>query len=199
MPHMPKQVGKGPKMIVVSNDQFEKEKVMLWSFGIDEIPDHPIAFVVYGKGRIMGDSIDYSNIRKDKVYKLLSIIGADCECGLDRKWMLGYQMPLNWPVKTRQKLSDILGFDVDNPMVLTEMSRILAIENRIAADPDGISFEPVVIDLDKEFNDVPEIEHNEDSNKITEGIDSTSIIIYSLIVILFLIGIGVFVVLRRKN
>ncbi len=199
MPHMPKQVANGPRMIVVSNDQFQEEKVMLWSFGIDKIPDHPIAFVVYGKGRIMGDSINYADIQKDKVYKLLSIIGADCECGLDRKWMLGYQMPLDWPTKTRQSLSDILGFDVDNPMVLTEMSRILAIENRVATDPDGISFEPIVIDLEKEFNDVPEIEHNEDSTTQEDNISSSSTIIYSVVFIIILVIIGAFIVLKKNQ
>jgi len=198
MPHMPKQVSKGPKMILVSNEQFEEERVMLWSLGLDTIPEHPTAFIVYGRGRIMGDSINYSEIQKGTVYKLLSIIGADCECGLDRKWMLGYQMPLDWPTETRQTLSDILGFDVDNPMVLTEMSRILAIENRLVADPDGISFEPITIDLDKEFGDMPEIEHMEESSKNTENMSPSSVIIYSLLAILFLIGIGAFLVLRKK-
>ena len=198
MPHMPKQVANGPKMITISNEQFQEEKVMLWSFGLDKIPDHPIAFVVYGKGRIMGDSIDYTDIQKDKVYKLLSIIGADCECGLDRKWMLGYQMPLDWPTKTRQDLSDILGFDVDNPMVLTEMSRILAIENRVATDPDGVSFEPVIIDLDKEFNDVPEIEHTQDSSTQEDNISSNTTMIYSVAFVIILIIIGAFIVLKKK-
>ncbi len=198
IPHMPKQVANGPRMIVVSNGEFEQEKVMLWSFGLDKIPDHPIAFVVYGKGRIMGDSINYSEIQKGKVYKLLSIIGADCECGLDRKWMLGYQIPLDWPTETRQNLSDILGFDVDNPMVLTEMSRILAIENRVAADPDGISFEPVVIDLEKEFNDVPEVAHNENPPSQEDSLNSKLIITYSLIFVIILVGLGSYFVLKKK-
>jgi len=198
MPHMPKLISKGPKMILVSNEQFEEEKVMLWSLGLDTIPEHPTAFIVYGRGRIMGDSINYSEIQKGTVYKLLSIIGADCECGLDRKWMLGYQMPLDWPSETRQTLSDILGFDVDNPMVLTEMSRILAIENSLIADPDGISFEPITIDLEMEFNDVPEIEHMDEPSEHIENISASSIIIYSLLATLFLIGIGAFLVLRKK-
>ena len=198
MPHMPKQVKNGPKMIVISNDRFQEERVMLWSFGLDEIPDHPIAFVIYGKGRIMGEPIIYSDIKKDKVYKLLSIIGADCECGLDRKWMLGYQMPLDWPTKTSQNLSDILGFDVDNPMILTEMSRILAIENRVAADPDGISFEPVLIDLDDAFNDVPEIEHIENIPSEDDSISSNSILIYSIVFFVIVIILGAIVVLKKK-
>ena len=199
MPHMPKQVQNGPKMIVISNDLFQEEKVMLWSLGLEKIPDHPMAFVIYGKGRIMGDSIDYTDIQKDKVYKLLSIIGADCECGLDRKWMLGYQMPLDWPTKTSQNLSDILGFDVDNPMVLTEMSRILAIENRVATDPDGISFEPIIIDLDEEFNDVPEIEHIESVPDEEVSISSNSILIYSIVFFVIVIILGAIVVVLKKK
>jgi len=199
MPNMPKQVEKGPKMIVISGDEFEQEKVLLWSLGLNTMPDHPTAFVIYGKGRIMGERVDYQNINNDQVYKLLSIIGADCECGLDRKWMLGYQIPLNWPKETRQNLSDILGFDVDNPMVLTEMSRILAIENRVAVDPDGISFEPVVIDLDKEFGDVPEIAHKGDPQTQEESIDTGMMMIYSFIFVVILIIAGAFFVLRRRS
>ena len=133
--------------------------------GVEEIPEKPVAFVVYGKGRIMGELINYESIALGDVFKLLSIIGADCECGLDRKWLFGYQVPLNWPKQTRQDLSNTLGFDVDNPMVLTEMSRILAIENRVPQDPDGITYEPIVVNLDEEFDDIPEIVHNTQSER----------------------------------
>ncbi|MDO5977407.1 hypothetical protein [Flavivirga spongiicola] len=199
MPNMPKQVEVGPDMIVIPSSQFDKEKVLLWSLGIEKKPEKPIAFVIYGKGRIMGEKIDYESIVKGDVYKLLSIIGADCECGLDRKWMLGYQIPLNWPKKTRQGLSDRLGFDVDNPMVLTEMSRILAIENKVPKDPDGVSFEPVVINLEEEFNDIPEIEHTEVKTAEENSNGGNTILIYSLVVFLVIISIGVIVLLKKQH
>lgn len=200
MPNMPKQVDVGPDMITISQDQYQKERVLLWSLGVENNPEKPLAFVMYGKGRIMGELINYESIVGGDVFKLLSIIGADCECGLDRKWLFGYQVPLDWPNQTRQDLSDRLGFDVDNPMVLTEMSRILAIENRVPQDPDGITFEPIVVDLDEEFDDIPEIIHNtqpEESQLENEG-ESNHIIWYSLVVFVVIIGIGMFVIRRKK-
>lgn len=199
MPNMPKQVDVGPNMIQISNEEFEREKVLLWSFGIYEIPDQPMSLVVYGKGRIMGEKISYTQINEDVVYKYLSIIGADCECGLDRKWMLGYQMPLNWPKPIRQNLSNTLGFDVDNPMVLTEMSRILSIENKVASDPDGISFEPLVFDLDKEFGDVPEVQHSESDQTENDEIDSGKWVLYSLLIFIILTGFGAYFIVKKNK
>ena len=148
----------------------------------------------------MGEQVDFEDIISERLYRLMSIIGADCECGLDRKWMLGYQVPLDWPKDIRQGLSDRLGFDVDNPMVLTEMSRILAIENRAPKTPDGISFEPIVVDLDKEFNDIPEIEHKV-LTKVDGGTGNTSnqIIWYSMLGLLLIISVGSFFILKKKS
>jgi hypothetical protein len=200
MPNMPKQVDIGPDLITILADQFQKEKVLLWSLGIEKQPKEPVAFILYGKGRMMGEKITYKKIIDDSVYKLLAIIGADGECGLDRKWMLGYQIPLDWPKDTRQGLSDRLGFDVDNPLVLTEMSRILAIENRVPVEPDGISYEPIVVDLDEEFDDIPEIEHKTEiiaEQKETKE-SSVKVIGYSLLVLVAIIGAGAYFILRKK-
>ena len=201
MPNMPKLVDNGPNLSVVSNEKFLEEKTLMWSLGVEEVPIQPMAFIVYGRGRIMGEKIDYNSIKGDNIYKLLSIIGADCECGLDRKWMLGYQVPLPWPKKVTQHLSNILGFDVDNPMVLTEMSRILAIENRVPVDPDGITYEPIVVNLDDEFDDIPEIIHNTQSkeNQLESDDISNNIIWYSLIGFVILIAIGFVFVMKKKS
>ena len=200
MPNMPKQVDVGPDMTVIGSGDFAKERVLLWSLGIDKIPNKPVAFILYGKGRIMGEQIDFEDIISENLYKLLSIIGADCECGLDRKWMLGYQVPLDWPKEIRQDLSDRLGFDVDNPMVLTEMSRILAIENKAPKTPDGIAFEPVVIDLDKEFNDIPEVEHKAIPKGNADTVDnSNKVIWYSLLGLLLIIGVGAYILIKKKS
>ena len=201
MPNMPKQVEIGPDMITIKQNHFQQEKVLLWSLGIETAPVEPMAFILYGKGRIMGDKIEYKSIVKGDVYKLLSIIGADCECGLDRKWMLGYQVPLDWPEDTRQGLSNRLGFDVDNPMVLTEMSRILAIENRVPVDPDGVTYEPVVVNLDDEFDDIPEMEHNEQTKKNTdqESKGANTVVWYSLIFLVVVIGVGAYFVMKKRS
>ncbi len=201
MPNMPKQVDVGPEITIIPKENFNDEKVLLWSLGINKIPDSPVAFILYGKGRIMGDVIKFQDIISDKLYKLLSIIGADCECGIDKKWMLGKQIPLDWQNKTRQDLANRLGFDVDNPMVLNEMSRILAIENRVPKDPDGISFEPEIIDLETVLNNVPEFQYeieDEQTSKIDESHDY-NIVWFSLAIFLFVIGLGYYVIIRKKR
>lgn len=160
MPHMPKEVKKGPVVVTVLNEEILQETVPLWALGIEQQPNEPMAFVLYGRGRIMGTAVSASSILEGNLFKLMSMIGADCECGLDRKWMLGHQLPLFWSVANRQHLMDEVGFDVDNPMILAEMSRILAKE----VDPQmagNVSFGPEVVDLNNAFAPVPKISYEE--------------------------------------
>ncbi len=200
MPYMPKQVDFGPEMKIISLVNFTEERTLLWSLGLEEVPNRPLAFVIYGRGRVMGEQIEYTDMQNGNVYKLLSIIGADCECGLDRKWMLGYQVPLHWPATTSQQLTNLLGFDVDNPMVLTEMSRILAIENRTPANPDGVSFEPQVIDLDEEFDEIPEVYHGgkEDGSSAAIG-GGRPVVLYSFLGLALVLLIGTALLFRPKQ
>ena len=165
MPHMPKEVKKGPVLVTISNKEMLQEKVLLWALGIEQQPNEPMTFVLYGRGRIMGTAVTASSIGEGNLLKLMSMIGADCECGLDRKWMLGHQLPLFWSVENRQHLMDEVGFDVDNPMILAEMSRILAKE----VDPQmagNVSFGPEVVDLNNAFAPVPDISYEA---KSTDG------------------------------
>jgi hypothetical protein len=147
MPHMPKEVRYGPIIIKLKREDVIQEKVLLWSLGLDDAPEEPVALVIYGRGRFMGERVNVASIRQGHVYNLLSMIGADCECGLDKKWMLGHQLPLLWSAQTRKQLSEEVGFDVDNPMILAEMSRILAKETETDRD-DAVAFGPQVIKID---------------------------------------------------
>ncbi len=165
MPHMPKEVRNGPKVIRISTGEFEEEKLLLWSLGIEQPPEQPIAFVLYGRGRIMGGALIDTEIAESKLFNYMSMIGADCECGLDRKWMLGNQIPMLWTSEPRQQLANEVGFDVDNPMILAEMSRILAKEtNPDIAGEVGFGIE--VIDLNEAFNEVPEIIFDENDPEV---------------------------------
>ncbi len=147
MPNMPKQVKNGPSLISISQDLFDEERILLWAIGIEEVPEDPLAFVIYGRGRIIGDILTYDEIMDNRVFQYLAMIGADCECGLDRKWMLGNQIPMDWPKEIRQKLTDELGFDVDNPMILAEMSFILS-KDPIEGAGSDLSFAPNELNLD---------------------------------------------------
>ncbi len=147
MPNMPKQVKNGPAVLILNQDKLKNEKVILWSLGIEKIPDNPIAFVIYGRGRIIGDIISYEDIIDNRVFQYLAMIGADCECGLDRKWMLGSQIPMNWPSSARQNLTDELGFDVDNPVIMAEMSYIMS-KDPIDGSGSELTFAPKELNLD---------------------------------------------------
>ena len=194
IPYMPKKVSNGPMSIHISAGDFKAERVLLWSLGIDKLPDEPVAFVLYGRGRIMGDAVNASEISEGRLYKYMSMIGADCECGLDRRWMLGNQIPLLWPSVSRQQLVSEVGFDVDNPMILAEMSRILAKEtNPNVAGDLGYGIE--VIDLNSVFDHVQEIEYDEPELKTKLKPMLITMVLFTLLVV----AIGLFFFFRNKN
>ena len=146
---MPKSVENPPQLVDLSTTDCKEESLFLWSLGLDRLPSHPQVYILYGRGRYMGKGLTLEEIRKGNVYRYLAMVGADCECNLDREWMLGTQIPLSWSDETRQRLAKSLDFDVDNPLILAEMSRILSKE-----EPGGnatISYTPETIDLDEVF------------------------------------------------
>ena len=196
MPIMPKKVESAPLVLTVPQSDFEKERVLLWSIGIDSIPQEPQAVVVYGRGRFMGTALTTEEISRDYVYKYLAMIGADCECNLDRKWMLGTQLPLLWDEHTRQHLATALTFDVDNPAILAEMSRILAKEE-IGDAAAATGFTPETIDLDQAFGT-----DKEDKYMPTEEDDELMSTIYALtitFVVLFVLGVIISMYILRKK
>ena len=153
-----------PSLLHISREQFEKEKVFLWSLGLDTLMNEPRAVMLYGRGRVMGQPLPFKKIREGGTYKYMTLIGADCECGIDRKWMLGRQALLKWNTVTSQYLATELGFDVDSPSILAEMSRIIAKEVD-EENVNTISFGPENVNVDLAFglNHAPEEEAEEDS------------------------------------
>ena len=128
MPLMPKEVRYPPMVIHLSKEDMAAESLLLWSLEVAHNEATPQAVILYGRGRLIGEKLSFDQIKKNLTFKALSMIGADCECGLDRKWMLGAQIPMLWDASCRNNLAKTLGFDVDNPSILAEMSRIMAKE-----------------------------------------------------------------------
>jgi hypothetical protein len=124
---MPKTVDKPPELVTLPFNQRNSEKVLLWSLGSDLNQTAPQVAILYGRGRRMGPILSGENLTENNLLNLLGLIGADCECGLDRAWLLGMMFPLRWPTELREQLVKQLGFDVENPAVKSEMSQILAI------------------------------------------------------------------------
>lgn len=126
MKWLPKKVGNPPVILKMSRQQQQKEKILLWSLGID--PDNisqTYAVVLYGRGRLMGRTLSDEYLTKEMLARFFYMIGADCECGLDRSLMQGNMMPARWGNEQLQKLYEQLGFDTENPMVKFEVSRII--------------------------------------------------------------------------
>ena len=84
--------------------------------------------IIYGRGRIMGPVLQGEQITERKLFNLLTVVGADCECGLDNSWILGRMIPLHWESSVQAELTQLFGFDVESPLVKAEMSQILSLK-----------------------------------------------------------------------
>lgn len=210
MPLMPKQINEGPELITLSRADMENEKILLWSLGIEtSLIKQPAAIILYGRGRIMGDAVHYQQIQDNVIFKLLNIIGADCECGLDRKWMLGKLIPLSWEPWLRKELFGQLKFDVDNPMILSEMSQIISIESgKAGTNANDIElFQPKEYNLNNDLipsEQIPTVIHSR-SEVATESADLTyddSLLrrsIYIILSALLLVVVAVVVIFIKKR
>jgi hypothetical protein len=132
---LPKVVNSPPGILMIPQEKINDEKILLISLGIKEKEiTEPIIAVIYGRGRIMGPLLRGDQITKGRIFNLLTVVGADCECGLDNSWLLGKMIPLRWDGPIQAEINQMLDFDVENPFVKAEMSQILSIKPR-ADDP----------------------------------------------------------------
>ncbi len=124
---MPKPVRVGPKLVTIKAADRERERVLLWSLGVEEqAGDDPSVVVLLGRGRKIGPTITGPAIVQTDVFDVLHVIGQDCECGLDRKWMQGDCFPYTFGDDFRDAVKQHVGFDPQDDAVIAEMNRILA-------------------------------------------------------------------------
>jgi hypothetical protein len=123
---MPKSITHPPVLIVIEPESFTREKILLWSLGldVDEI-EKPYAAVFYGRARWIGPLMKAEEISETNLINILSIVGADCECGFDVSWVQGTILPIRWDKKIQAKATESLEFDPENPMVKMEVNHIL--------------------------------------------------------------------------
>lgn len=123
---LPKPIARGPELVVVDRQSLPREEVLLWSMGLEpEDVNAPHAAVFYGRGRWIGPMFKGELIHEDHLTELLFIIGADCECGLDHRWLQGTMLPARWDEALQAKAAESLGFDPENPMIKMEMISIV--------------------------------------------------------------------------
>ena len=124
---MPKPIENPPQVIDFFKNDFAKETVLIWSLKLDAQFNEPQLVVLFGRGRRIGQVLKGAEITKENLFSMLAIVGADCECGLDRSIMLGKMIPLRWDKEIQAQMARQLEFDVENPMIKSEMSQILSI------------------------------------------------------------------------
>ena len=126
MKSLPKAIEAPPSVVVLESSAAERERILLWALrqSTDPSPE-PRAFVVYGRARWIGPAIRMAELTTRNLVGLFSIIGADCECGMDLAWTQGTRLPVRWPESLHPVLAKSLGFDPENPLVKTEIGSIL--------------------------------------------------------------------------
>jgi len=149
---LPKAVAEPPVLVEVSRGEFSAEKVLLWSLGLEaEDINEPCAAVIYGRARWIGPLMRGEQISANVIANILYVIGADCECGLDRSLMQGTMLPVRWSEEIQAKAAKGLGFDPENPMIKMEINRILRMG---ASSYPGVPFgyQELVVDFDDDSN-----------------------------------------------
>lgn len=140
MPQLPKRIEEPPFLISVKKELAPDESILLWSLGFDVNQVRgPCVAVIYGRGRKIGPLIRGTQLTRSSMFNILSLIGLSCECGLDKRWMMGTMIPLSWGEKIQSDVVRSLGFDAENPMVKTEISSIMSFDFSLGKEAAWIS------------------------------------------------------------
>lgn len=207
MKFMPKSIANPPVVVKLEAGRGETEKILLWSLGIPAGEfNKTYAAVFYGRARWIGPLLEGDEITEDTVYNILSVVGADCECGLDRELIRGVILPVKWNDEIVALAAKDLGFDPENPMVKIEVSQILkANSSMYPAVPAGYSVEQRDAELRKRIPDlpIPFVEDTAGAGPVLAESSTVPAGPFYIIAILsiLVIALGLFVLIRaiRKN
>ncbi len=123
---LPKPIGQPPETVTLDQRSLDRERVLLWSLGLKpQDINQPHAAVLYGRGRWIGPLFKGDRLTPDPLTEILLIIGSDCECGLDHRFLQGTMLPVRWDDDLQQKVVKSIGFDPEDPMVKMEMVSIV--------------------------------------------------------------------------
>jgi len=123
---LPKPIGRPPEIVTLDQQSLDRERVLLWSLGLRlEDINEPCAAVLYGRGRWIGPLFKGGRLTPDPLTEILLVIGSDCECGLDHRFLQGTMLPARWDDDLQQRVVKSIGFDPEDPMVKMEMVSIV--------------------------------------------------------------------------
>ncbi len=167
MGQLPKRIQEPPHIIVMPQEWIHEESVLTWSLGLEgNFANTPHIAVIYGRGRKLGPLLTGERITGDRLYRILSLIGLSCDCGLDKRWMMGPLIPLRWDEKIRSDVVKHLGFDPESPMVKTEMSSIISLDLFRYTDDDELKHDLGDI-LDEYSEEILEFEAEPNSERVS--------------------------------
>ena len=170
----------------------------------------PHVAVLYGRGRQIGSPFKGEAITESAVFNILSVIGSACECGLERKWVLGAMLPIRWGEKLQSEVVKLLGFNPESPMVKTEISQMLSLGRMEGADVASVGDELYRYREETlEFENRPTVAIVPFSNfrqpTSTEGNASGTGLIFRMTVftiggiVLFILTVSLFIILRTRR
>ena len=127
---MPKSIKNPPVMLTLKNKSLTADPVLIWTLGLKaSAVEKPHAAVFYGKARWLGPLFKNEEITRNNLSEILFVIGADCECGLDKNWLRGTMLPMAYDKNDRERIAADLGFDPENPMIKSEIYHIMRTGN----------------------------------------------------------------------
>ena len=121
---MPKRIQSPPVMVKLTADEAAQHKTLLWELGI-ALNNEPTVVILYGRLRTMGPVLTAEDITEETLNAYLGVIGADCECDLDRRLLHSPMLTHHWPRAMYEATTEALGFDPENPQVKMEISQII--------------------------------------------------------------------------
>lgn len=125
---LPKVIQVPPRIVMLGRADFAGENVLLWSLGLTNAGPaaQPALAIIYGQARQIGPLLTGDDINVARIQRVLAMIGADCECGLELSWTRGRSLPVCWNDALRTRVARGLGFDPESPRVKQEVAQILA-------------------------------------------------------------------------
>jgi len=201
---LPKEIDRAPRLIRIHRDSAEEEHVLLWSLGITTLPpSEPYAAVLYGRGRRMGPVLAGKQITERSIFKILSVVGLSCECGLERSWMQGTMLPLRWDEERQSEAVKYLGFDPESPLVKTEISQILSMGSSFGDTP-NLGYREGLVELEGNTDMIalPEALPAPTDNKDETGRPSSvfgGLLFFILLISVFALGGGILILVQAKS
>ncbi len=130
MSQLPKRIEAPPHTMILPAEAVQREKILLWSLDVDpESRKSAQIAVLFGRGRILYSPFENEAITVADLTAILSIMGLSCDCGLDKRGMMGLRIPLRWDPTVQAEVVKQLGFDAENPLIKREIAGILSAEN----------------------------------------------------------------------